>query len=241
MLISHKKKFIFIHIYKTAGTSVMDVFLPYCRLVDRMAYEFRVSRKLFGMAGHLMGWDDDGMKQFTGYHQHATASQIRAKMGGDLFDSYFKFVFVRNPYDFIVSLYSYILQAKNHRLHKLVTGMDFSRFLNWYIDSHPQRQLDFVAGPQGKPLLVDCIGRFETLEKDVAIIQRSLGIQPVDSLKHKNSSLTRNGRNYKEYYNDENKCLVENYFKEDLTCFGYHFDGFQREIPIMKSAISISE
>ena len=125
MLISHKNKFIFIHIYKTAGTSTMDMFLPYCRLLDRLAYDFKVSRKLFGLFGHFMGWDDDGMRQFTGFHMHATAREIREKMNREMFETYYKFVFVRNPFDFLVSLYFYISQDKNHRDHRYVAGMAF--------------------------------------------------------------------------------------------------------------------
>ena len=236
MLISHKNRFIFIHIYKTAGTSVMDVFLPYCRLVDRMAYEFRVSRKLFGMIGHSMGWDDDGMKQFTGYHQHATANEIRMKMGSDIFDPYFKFTFVRNPFDFLVSLYFYIAQSKNHRFHKQVVDMGFSEFLNWYTMRRPQRQLDFVVEPQSNHLLVNYIGRFETLEKDVAVIQEKLVIKSKSNITHRNPSRNRKGRDYREYYDEKDRSLVENYFHMDLTQFGYDFNGFREEIPIMKSA-----
>ncbi len=235
MLISHTKKFIFIHIYKTAGTSVMDVFLPYCRLIDRLVYENKISRKLIGISGHLLGWDDDGNKQFTGFHMHATAAEIREKMGGSLFDSYYKFVFVRNPFDFLVSLYFYISQDKNHRDHGMVLKMSFLVFLRWYTVNNPSHQVDFIVEPHTNKMLVDYIGRFETLEKDITFIQERLGLEVRKGVQHKNPSLKRKSKNYKDYYNDEAKNLVENYFQTDLNLLGYNFDGFQENSPMMHS------
>ena len=76
MLISHKYRFIFIHIYKTGGTSIMDTFLPYSSLIDRMVYDYKYSRKLFIGINHLMGWHV-GMEKFTGFHKHAKGYDIK--------------------------------------------------------------------------------------------------------------------------------------------------------------------
>ena len=99
MSISHKHKFVFVHIYKTAGTSVMDVFLPYFRLVDRMAYQYKFCSIMYYIIVNLIGWHDDGMKQFTGFHKHAKVYEIEKGLGRSRFESYYKFVFVRNVDD----------------------------------------------------------------------------------------------------------------------------------------------
>jgi hypothetical protein len=234
VLISHEYRFIFIHIYKTAGTSVMDMFLPYSRLIDRMAYEYRISRKIFGMIVHLMEWHDDGMKQFTGFHTHAKAYEVKEKLGSGIFGSYYKFTFVRNPFDLLVSLYFYISQDKSHRHHGEVINKSFLEFLRWHIASNPPRQLDFVTEPNSGKRLVDYIGRFETLEKDIAIVQGRLGLEIGGSIKHKNPSFKRKTKDYKEYYDEEGKNLVESYFRTDLDRFGYSFDGPNENIPIMQ-------
>jgi hypothetical protein len=212
----------------------MDVFLPYSRLIDRMAYDYKYSRKLFGIIVHLMGWHDDGMKQFTGFHTHAKAYEIRETLGSSIFDSYYKFTFVRNPFDFLVSLYFYISQDKNHRHHGVVISMSFLEFLRWHIANTPPHQLDFVTEPHSYKRLVDYIGRFETLEKDIAIIQERLDLKIRRSIKHKNPSFKRKGKDYKEYYDEGGRNLVENYFRTDLDLFGYDFDGFNENIPIMQ-------
>ncbi len=234
MLISHKKRFIFIHIYKTAGTSVMDEFLPYSRLIDRMAYDYKFSRKILGGIGCLMGWHDDGMKQFTGFHKHAKAYEIKEKLGSEIFDSYYKFVFVRNPFDFIVSLYFYIKQSKNHRDHGVVDRMSFKEFLRWDISNNPPRQLDFVTDPHNNKRLVEYIGRFETLEKDIAAIQKRLHLRIGRKIKRKNPSVQRHSKDHKEYYDEDSRKLLEDYFQTDLDMFGYDFYGFSENIPIME-------
>ena len=212
----------------------MDVFLPYSRLIDRVAYDYKISRKLFGMVVHRMGWHDDGMKQFTGFHVHAKAYEIKEKLGSTIFDCYYKFTFVRNPFDFLVSLYFYISQDENHRHHGVVSNMSFLEFLRWHIANNSPCQLDSVAEPHNAKRLVDYIGRFETLEKDLATIQERLGLEIRSNIKHKNPSLKRKSKGYKGYYDEEGRNLVENYFRADLDLFGYDFDGFNENIPIMQ-------
>lgn len=232
MLISHKKKFIFIHINKTAGTSITDVFVPYSRLIDRMAYDYKFTRKLFGLTIPFMGWHDDGMKQFTGFHKHATADVIKEKLGSEQFDSYYKFSFVRNPYDSLVSLYFYAKQFPRHPKLRDIRNMEYKDFLKRYISVRPPCQVDFVTDPRDSKLLVDYIGRFETLEKDTAFIQERLDLKINNSIKQKNPSLERNGKDYKLYYDEESRNLVENYFQRDLYLLGYNFNGFNENMRI---------
>jgi len=234
MLMSHTYRFIFIHIYKTAGTSIMSSFLPYSRLIDRMAYDYKISKKLFGGIVHLMGWQKEGMQRFTGFHKHAKAYEIEKKIGSENFESYYKFAFVRNPFDLLVSLYFYISQAKNNPLHKAaVVQMSFLEFLKWYLAKNPPHQLEFVTDQSKSQAIVDYIGRFETLTEDVAVIRKTLGLEVNRKIKHKNRSVKRKTRNYQEYYCRESRKLVFDYFQSDLDLFGYDFDGVQRNMRIV--------
>jgi len=235
MLISHKHKFIFIHIYKTAGTSVTDVFLPYSRLIDRLVNEYKYSKKIALYIVRKMGWYDDGMKQFTGFHKHAKAWEFKEKLGRERFGSYFKFTFVRNPFDLLVSLYFYISQDRAHPNHRAVASMSFPEFVKWHIAQSPPHQLNFVIDPTNGERLVDYIGRFETLEKDMGIIEAKLSIQSAHHLPHQNPSSKRKSKNFREYYDDESRCLVQEYFRHDLSSFGYDFEGFEDTMPIMQN------
>tara|TARA_B100000315_G_C14586565_1_gene593345 strand:- start:903 stop:1106 length:204 start_codon:yes stop_codon:yes gene_type:complete len=53
--------------------------------------------------------------------------------------------------------------------------MKFSDFLEWQILNNPPRLFDFVTDPNNGQVLVDYIGRFETLEKDINILQERFG------------------------------------------------------------------
>ena len=76
MIISHSKKFVFVHIFKTAGTSVRDVVLPYARLIDKIAFHFVLTRKAIGFYARITGRTDEGQSFITGIHKHATALDL---------------------------------------------------------------------------------------------------------------------------------------------------------------------
>jgi chondroitin 4-sulfotransferase 11 len=83
MLISHDYKFIFIHIGKTGGTSIERALCSFLR-IDFEATEISPDGK---------------------WWKHKWAAVMREILGKDLWDDYFTFAFVRNPYDMILSLY----------------------------------------------------------------------------------------------------------------------------------------
>jgi hypothetical protein len=107
--------------------------------------------------------------------------------------------------------------------------MSFLDFIKWHIANKPPLQLNFVTDLYTGQILVDYIGRFETLEKDIAVIQKKLGLEMRRSLKHKNPSSKRKSKAYMEYYDEESKNLVKNYFQPDLDTFGYDFEGFNEK------------
>ena len=105
---------------------------------------------------------------------------------------YYKFTFVRNPYDLLVSLYFYIKQSKNHKYHKKVKMLNFSEFLKWHISRGPLLQIDFIRDFNQETILVDRIGRFENLNQDIIKIKESIGLNcSKTELKHKNPSIIR--------------------------------------------------
>src|SRR5262249_46954504 len=102
----------------------------------------------------------------------------RLKIGQKQFETYFKFGFVRNPWDRVVSLYE-----RNEAL-QLRNEMTFEEFVDWIEyssatcdHSSPHRyQLDWFVDPSGN-MLADFIGKFERLEEDWAFVAQKLGVR----------------------------------------------------------------
>ena len=101
--------------------------------------------------------------------------------------------------------------------------MSFSDYIKWSISINPRRQIDFVADEDGN-IIVDYIGRFESINEDLEFIQNKLNIQnSTNKLPSLNVSTNREFRDYRKYYNDKTKMLVGEYFRKDIETFEYAF------------------
>jgi hypothetical protein len=127
----------------------------------------------------------------------------------------FKFAFVRNPFDKAVSLYRY------HTGTGEVEASDFKayleRFRERYMDAEPQ--VEWLSDDGGR-MLVDYVGRFETLQADFDGICARIGL-PRATLPHRNRS---ERVDFRDYYDGESRRWVAEVFRPDLEAFGYGFD-----------------
>ncbi|WP_017300721.1 sulfotransferase family 2 domain-containing protein [Nodosilinea nodulosa] len=206
MLISRKKKFVFIHIYKNAGTSISTALI---RITSNKLQ--RYASKQLKKAGIIYLKDQP-------CPTHATASEIISTIGEEEFKALFSFAIVRNPWDWQVSLYHYMLQNSNHPQHKLAQEFkDFEEYLYWRCAKEIRLQKDFVCSQDDK-ILVDFIGRFESLDKDFQTICRRIGISAC--LPKVNVS---NTVPYQEFYNPNTRELVRSTFEPDISLFNYSF------------------
>lgn len=154
------------------------------------------------------------------FFKHAKASEIIAKVGKDVFESYFTFAFVRNPWDWQVSLYKYMLRDEGHFQHQRIKGFrDFDEYIRWRCANEVRFQKDFVFSTEGEQL-VDFIGKYERLDDDFQAICSRLGISA--TLAKLNVS---NTKPYQDYYNEETIDLVRRAFEPDISLFGYDFES----------------
>ena len=107
MIISDKKKFIFIHIYKTGGTSIRRCLEKY----DSSYNFFHFIKSKF---------TENSVLRPTLTHKHSDAKTIRKTIGAEIYDNYFSFCFVRNPWEWQVSLYNFILRSKRNHHHNKI-------------------------------------------------------------------------------------------------------------------------
>lgn len=148
------------------------------------------------------------------------------------YKNYYKFAFVRNPYDRVVSCYKdKILETNAYTGLALRQGFDihmgFKEFVkeitkipNIRADQHIKSQSFFLKDKNGD-LIPDFVGKFENLERDYKKIMNNIGIKNPPKLLHKNKTQDK-GKDYKDYYDEETRRLVQKRYKEDFELFGYN-------------------
>ena len=146
------------------------------------------------------------------------------KLNPKEFDNYFKFTFVRNPWDRVVSFYFYQMK-RNWIYYPFDETIPFKEFVkNWLIQMPRQTKLnthpcyDWISDKDDN-LQVDFIGRFENLQQDFNIVCDKIGI-PQQQLPRKNAT---KHKHYTEYYDDETREIVAEKFAKDIEYFGYEF------------------
>ena len=206
-MISHVHKCIFVHIPKCGGTSLEAVIWP----GERHASDL------------WMGFIDRYHNKYqTGGLQHLHADQIRAEVGEDCFKSYFKFAFIRNPFDKAVSQYSYMRVRPD--LREFI-GMHENDPFSRYLELLPTRlhvqwepQVPFLFDRNGG-CLVDFIGRYENLAQDAQTVLRRLRIDA--ELPHINRGTHDD---YRTYYQQDDVAKVNLLYGSDLTTFSYELE-----------------
>jgi hypothetical protein len=213
MLLSDRYEFIFFHVPKCAGRSVREALRPHARDPSSF-WPNRVIARLGGRANLV------APARHRWLRQHTTARRARLYVPRAKFDRYFKFTFVRNPCDWLVSYYHFVIARPHHRCYRQLVACDgFEDFVRAQCKRPSIRQKDFVADRRGS-VLVDSIGRFENLDKDFQSVCRRLGLDC--QLGHRNISVHRD---YREYYDRHLKSAVAGAFRADIEFFGYTFDG----------------
>jgi len=214
MLISYSHKFLFVHVPKSAGVSVTQSLAPYAHRSEQLPINRLLNR--FGVHSNLML----GPHTWRWFRLHHSAQIIRRHLPARVYGQLFKFAFVRNPWDAAVSFYHYCLEHPTHHRHNLTVRLgSFTEFIKWRAERKPHLQADMVCDRHDR-LLVNFLGRFETLEEDFQHVCQRIGIQA--TLPRLNTS---QHRDYRSYYDDATAELVATRWHRDIELFGYTFDG----------------
>jgi len=234
-MICHNTKCIFIHIPKNAGQSIEHVFL---KLQD-LTWETRAP---------LLLRSNDNPKIGPPRLAHLKANEyvINKYLSEELFNDYFKFAFVRNPWSRMVSMYKYLGFDYKSDFKKFVKR-DFKNKIfhekNWFVG----QQSKYVMNNDGEQM-VDFIGKFESFQEDFYKVCEKINLPNIEVphinaakdrernsvLKVNNINLARNTLRkikgisnfptYQEYYDQESIDIIADLYKEDIELFNYKFD-----------------
>lgn len=162
-MISHKHKSIFVHIPKAAGTSIEMSFLKDLNLDERNRHALLIGLNTNEKAPRRVS--------------HLTASQMVNDhfISHELFESYFKFAFVRHPVSRLFSTYRYFQLNKYMSFDSFIQNKLNEFFENTHRNHYfLMPQYNYVYDNQGK-LLVDFVGKLENIEDDFDFIKNKIG------------------------------------------------------------------
>ena len=218
MIISHEKKFLFLHIPKTAGTSVRNALLPYANPLE-VELKSRIIRRI------LNGFTPYKYIDFRHY-PHWTLSKAQNTLPAYIFDSYTKFCFVRHPVDWQYSMFRHILSHSHLPKFKKEFGFiyensDFEEYINWRIEQGVIPQAIQMIN-KDKSLGVDIVARFENIQNDFQRICNSVNITATLPFLNKNN---KNKNNKDKVISDNARELIYKHYKIDYELFGYTLEG----------------
>jgi hypothetical protein len=226
-MILHRKKIIFIHIPKTAGTTIEQ--------------HLRAHSDWPSLYPHDAPW-----KVPFGYREHDTANDIKKAIGNDLFESYFKFTIVRNPFDRMVSVWKYGLLRDRPTHTGIRPGICFSDWLRESWNRFPST-LDYITDENGK-IQVDKVYKFENLQNAWDDICENMQIEkePLSRFRKTSAKSLRsravNGNisqapvdNYRNYYTIDSEKFLMAKLKDEFDIFGYGSINRSKVTPPNKS------
>ncbi len=240
MPVSHQHKLIFVHIPKTGGGSIEKALGIFG--VDNIGGNIHCSKILYGYikaGGKYQEYFDLSCPKKDGFHccnrgfnrfikdnfcsnnyevndalQHLTISEIQRRKP---FLNYYKFAFVRNPFDRLVSEYKW--RVGNGE----IGDMDFTEFVETVVvpnqqqDRHLRSQLSFVSNRKGQ-IIVDYIGKYECLERDFNKLLEKFKLDAELPRIHASKR-----QHYREYYSDQTRQKAATIYADDLRELNYEF------------------
>jgi hypothetical protein len=198
-MISFQKRFLFVHIPKTAGNSIQSALRDYSE--DQLV----ALRK-----------EQDGIERFGlrnpkyKIKKHSTLAEYCDALANEDFRDLYKFTCVRNPWDRMVSYYFTPTQAPERWDRK-----KFREIISKAVSVADYLRLD--PGEQDPFANVDYIMRFENLAEDFRTLCGKVGISAATLPRYNRS----NREHYSKYYDDELRELVRTQFAAEIERFGY--------------------
>lgn len=249
MIISHKHKFIFIKIRKTAGSSIEASLVPHCTVNDIITplqsspqYDYsrnwesavpwwrmplRIQEMFFWKSPIQHQPNNYRLKHFINGNlfNHMRARDIKACIPRHIWNSYYKFCCERNPWDKMLSRYCWNYKSDDNKLPNAITDSLFEEFIQKSVSSFPPiSDFSFYSDTKGQ-VMVDKILRFENINADFDEVSRQLGIDYGNKglniqIKHSNKN---DALNYRNIYTQEQQQLIAKHCAKEIELLEYSF------------------
>lgn len=228
MIVSHKYKFIFLKTRKTAGTGVEIGLSQFCGPSDivtpiphqdeelRKNSGFKGPQNCFIPLGNYSKADRLGLLKTCRrkkYYDHMTAAELRQALGEEIWGSYYKFCFERNPYDKAISRYFLTTRNLERRpsIEEYLEKTESGILSNWAIYAIKNK------------IAVDFIGKYEQLTDDLKVLSARIGLPKEITLPPTRGRTRKRRKHYSEILGLRERVLIEQACKREINFFSYHW------------------
>ena len=216
MIVSPGRKFIFVHIPNTGGTSMALALEDRAHRDDILIGDTPKAKK---RKGRLKGLQAKGR-----LWKHSTLADIDGILTPDEISEMFVFTLIRNPWDRMVSYYHWLRdQSFDHPAVRLAQATDFAGFVRadeTRVTLQTSPYASYVTDADGVERC-NAFVRVEHLDEDLAPVWAHLGFQV--PIPHANAS--DRPSDYRQAYTDTTAYAVAQMCAQDIARFGYHFSA----------------
>jgi hypothetical protein len=232
--INHEKKAIFIHVPKTAGTFCSENLEKFYgfkyyqfrrpdhdEIVNTKSYinniieNYKEGNKIYYLLAYFKHTPHN---RKMGVYEYASTSDYLNKkvdMNDEKWKSYYKFAFVRNPYERFISGYSYSINSINRKItfEDYLNSKEYVTDFEYFHTFMPQSKHIFL----NENNICNFIGNFENLEDDLKQVLLNIGFKE-DEIIHEHNIKNKSTHNSLQYYIKTQDILnkLNNVFEEDF-------------------------
>ena len=234
MIISFKYKFIFVKTYKTAGSSI-----------ETYLYNFLNDKDIIAQTKDYKGincWGDFNSENLIEYFGETFYKKIKHKMkffahmpiwlveerlkslskkiNYDIFNKFYKFAVIRNPFDLVVS--DYYWRKKSKILKEKSFDNIIKELESNTLQGYSMLNLNKLMDKNLDNILCNKIIKYENLNEELSDVFKKLGIPFSGKLEIFKKQSNRD-KDYKKFYDDSSKKLIEEIFWKEMETFNYKF------------------
>lgn len=225
-MISHEYQCIFIHIPKTAGTSVERVLGHLDDFEGRGGQDHRSLRMIeqpFPPVSAFTGRDN--LLEVARIIKYRLRTQANEKnnstVDAEQYARYFKFTIVRNPWARAYSWYMNVMRDEEHlNDYSISNDMGFEEFVHRFAGKGLLRPQTYWIKDFSGNIPMDLIIRFEQLEDGFAEARKRLGLGVID-LPHEIKGASAD---FRQHYSPKSIATIEEIYADEISLFGYTFD-----------------
>jgi hypothetical protein len=240
VIISHSRRFIFVKTSKTAGSSLELALSLHCAdgdvLTPLLPPEDALRARIGGVPPQNFGRPARGVagrlrqvlrrRSRPRFHQHMEAWQIKREVGEEVWNDYFTFAVVRNPFDRLVRTFYFADRwNRDHNIKQHYEYGNFDQFIRYNPDTINDNWRIYT---QDDRPLVDFLVRYEALEHDLGHVSERIGLDHnlYDDMKsmQAKAGVRPSGAKPETLLDDRHRALVSILCEKEIQLIGYDRD-----------------